>query len=331
MAHELEKRNGKYQTFYAGEKPWHGLGQAVDSEVTAAEAIRLAGLDWKAEKQDIMTCGENHTIIDTHKAVIRIDDQKFLGIVGTTYEIIQNIEAFDILDALVGEGLAMYNCAGSLFEGKRIFITCKLPGNIQIGPDKIDKYLVLATSHDGSLSLHMKWTPIRVVCNNTLSAAFSIRGNKVRTDTVSIRHTLNYKSRVNEARELLGLTDVYYKRLEETCDQLFNTPMADSEFVEFTKKLYEPTLKDDQGNLKASTRCENKRNEAFELFHTGIGMQDILNTKWAAYNAITEQVDHHRNYTDSKLGGNQFDSRMTSTIWGDAANVKKKALDLLTV
>jgi len=342
MSHELElNENGEARMFYAGELPWHKLGTKVEKEVTAEAAIKLAGLDWVVEKRDIFTQG-NVCIDDipvvgqkigTHKAIVRTEDESILGVVGNSYEPIQNSEAFGFLDALVGEGLAMFHTAGSLFDGKRIFITCKLPNSIQVGPDQVDKYLALATSHDGSLSLHIKWTPIRVVCWNTMSAAFNIFGGKVHAqDVVSVRHTANYKDNIQEARRLLNLTDVYYQRVEACFNQLIKTPISDTGFQQFTDKLYEPTIEDENGNKTASKYCEKKREQARELFHLGIGnnVQDVKGTRWAALNAITEQVDHHRNYYTSTYGGNENDAKMNSVIWGSGATTKKRALELLT-
>ncbi|RLC38848.1 hypothetical protein DRH27_01310 [Candidatus Falkowbacteria bacterium] len=331
MSHELEmNERGEAKMFYAGQTPWHGLGTAVETEITAGAAIRMAQLDWIAEKQKIMTVGGSP--VDTHRAVVRKEDGRLLGVVGQNYEVIQNVEAFDFMDALVGEGLAMYHTAGSLYDGKRIFICCKMPSHIEVGPDKIDKYLVLATAHDGSLAVSVKWTPIRVVCNNTLSAAFSMYGNKKPQDCVSIRHTKNYKERISEAREVLGLTELYYERLEATCQKLFETPMITTEFKAFAKELLPDNKKDKEtSKLIAAPVTVNKRNEMLELFKNGTGIKGtaVANTRWAAYNAVTEYADHKGTVrvADTSDYGN---ARMKSIVWGSGSTLKKKALALLS-
>lgn len=342
MSHELEIINGQASMMYAGREPWHGLGVRVEKEVTADAALKLSGLDWQVVKKEI--CTKGNAEVDGIKVVgqnvpgfmatVRASDNKVLGVVSDNYQVIQNEEAFNILDTLVGEGLAMFHTAGSIFGGKRVFVTCKLPGEINVGPDKVNKYLALATSHDGSMSLHIKWTPIRVVCWNTMSAAFRIRGGRVQaTDSVSIRHSPNYESRIKEIREILGLTDVYYSRVEETFQKLIETPMSEYELKQFGEVLYQPTQEDEQGNPVVTQYTTNKRDELLSLFVHGVGNDtaDVKNTRWAALNAVTEQIDHHRNYWPSKRGGNSNDSRMDSVIWGTGAAIKKRALNLLEV
>ena len=334
MSHELEiNEEGKARMFYAGQAPWHGLGKSVEREVTAAEAIKLAGLDWTVGSRPLWRGTNDETNhfekVDTFKAIVRNMDEKFYGVVGEGYKIIQNEEAFQLLDVLVGEGLAMFHTAGSMFGGRKIFITCKLPDSIHIGPDQVDKYLTLCTGHDGSLSLHIKWTAIRTVCWNTCSAAFNIRGGKVAAqDTITIKHTENWKSRVSEVREALNLTNLYYSRLDECFNQLIETPMDDAEYVSFSKEMYPDVERE---GLKPIDRTKTRRAIA-NLFWYGVGQEhpDVKNTRWAAYNSISEYIDHERTYGSSK-SGTVLDSRMNSIIWGQGAAVKKRALDLLSV
>lgn len=342
MSHELEiMENGKASMFYAGDLPWHRLGTRVETEITASKALEAANLNWKVEKRDLYIKGKNEVdgipVIGKkagdNMAVVRTSDEKILGVVGSKYQPIQNEEAFSFLDGLVGEGLAMFHTAGSLFGGKRIFITCKLPDSVQVGPDKVEKYLALATSHDGSQSMHVKWTPIRVVCWNTMSAAFRIYKNRVTcTDVVTIKHTKGFKNKISEARRILNLTDIYYKRVEETFNKLIQTDMSEYEMKQFSEVLYEPTMENEDGEKITSSYTENKRIELNNLFHIGIGNDnpDVKNTRWAALNAVTEQIDHCRNYRPSVMGGNENDARMVSTIWGNGSLIKKRALELLT-
>lgn len=336
---------------YAGKTPWHGLGTPVEKEVTSEAAIRLGGLDWDVEKRPIylgkegvpmkcLSCGEKATVtalgqkLETHVATVRAEDNKLLGVVGDTYELIQNKDAFGFLDGLVGEGLAMYHACGSLYDGRRVFITCRLPDSLHIGPDQIDKYLVACTSHDGSLALHIKWTPIRVICWNTLSAAFNIHGGRVKaTDCVSVRHTLNYRERITQAREVLNLTDLYYERLEECFQRLIKTPCTTKQFKNFSLKLWpDRAIKDDDEKKRTNKRREDVRKKIQELFVAGAGnsQKDVRGTRWAAYNAVTEFVDHHKKVLVRK-DRDEADVRMQSIVWGNGSHIKQRALQLLTV
>lgn len=318
---------------YAGKAPWHGLGTPVETEVTAGAALKLAGLDWTVEKRALFTRGRADIDgipvigepINSHCAVVRTTDDRILGVVGHSYEPIQNEEAFAFLDALVGEGLAMFHTAGSLFGGRRIFVCCKLPDAIQVGPDQVDKYLVAVSGHDRTMAFTVKWSPIRVVCWNTASAAFGIRDDKVTaTDCVSIWHTRNWRKHAAQAREVLHLTDLYYGRVEECFQRLVATPFRDSDFTTFAKKLL-PDGKRDDGTPIDRTKV---RDTLKYLFRQGIGQDhpDVRNTRWAAYNAVTEYVDHVR-------GNNagEADGRMRSVMWGNGAQLKKRALDMLSV
>lgn len=337
MAHELEiKKDGSASMFYAGQAPWHGLGVQVEKELTAFSALRMAQLDWTVEKRKVFfSAGKAMQEIEDKKAIVRLEDEKILGVVTNAYEPIQNKDAFEFLDGLVGEGLAMFHTAGSLFGGKRIFISCKLPNSFKIGPDKIDKYLVAMTSHDGSTAFHIKWTPIRVVCNNTLSAAFKMNNGKVSavSDAVSVYHTKNYKDNMTQARQVLDLTNGYYDRIEECFNKLIEAPMDSKDFQKFTKRLMpkpQESAEKDAAAFKANiTMWENRQAELLKTFETGIGLKvkGVAGTKWAAYNAVTEYVDHHKNYTGRKNTAEE--SRMNSIVWGYGAETKKEALALL--
>jgi phage/plasmid-like protein (TIGR03299 family) len=307
------------------------LGTAVEKEVTSTAALKLAGLDWQVEKRPIYAdngIGEPSIPVTSHEAVFRTEDNRFLGVVGKGYELIQNEDAFAFLDALVGEGLAMFHTAGSIFGGRRVFISCKMPSSIQVGPDQVDKYLTLCTGHDGSMAMHVKWTPIRVVCWNTMSAAFNIYGGKVHaTDCVTIRHTKNYKEKIDEARRLLNLTEVYYKRLDECFQRLIETPMSNIEFVNFSKKMYPDEKKEDTDKILDRKK---QREDLMHLFSNGIGnnAKGVKCTRWAALNAVTEYIDHEKKYWEGK-NSTVSDSRMNSIVWGAGSSVKKRALELL--
>lgn len=338
MAHELERReDGSARMMYAGKAPWHGLGTKVEKEVTAEAAIRLAGLDWEVEKRPIYIAGTNEVDgikvigneVPDRFAVVRKEDDRVLGVVGSAYTPIQNVEAFAFLDSLVGEGLAMYHTAGSIFGGRKVFITCKLPDSIEIGPDQVDKYLALATAHDGSMMMHVKWTPIRVVCWNTMSAAFQIdRGTgKARAqDSVSILYRGNYKDYIAEAREMLNLTNFYYSRLEDCFNRLRETKIRECDWTRFANRLIPDEPKP---NGKVVDRSK-LREQLTHLYHHGIGNEhpDVKGTKWAAYSAVTEFVDHTKNYGDGDKGSAE-DYRMNAIVWGNGSAVKKKALEML--
>ena len=152
---------------YVREKPWHGLGTQVEEAPTSAEALRMAGLDWNVVQRNIQVCGGAK--IQNYKANIRDSDGTVLGVVTDRYKIVQNAEAFEFTDSLIG-GEVRYETAGSLNGGRKIWLLAKLPETEIVG-DKTEPYLCFTNTHDGSGAIRVCMTPIRVVCNNTLNLA----------------------------------------------------------------------------------------------------------------------------------------------------------------
>src|SRR5690606_31902054 len=189
MAHHINfnEQTGKHSFFSVKEKAWHGLGQIVEDYPTSAEAIKYAGLDYTVKKRYLFTYGDDtspetedndcvmewRVDVPEHFATVRTDTDEVLGVVGKDYEIVQNTEAFHFFDDLVGgNGGIKYETAGALGKGEKVFITAKLPDVLRVGKDDlIEQYLLLTTSHDGYGCIKAAFTPIRVVCNNTLNAA----------------------------------------------------------------------------------------------------------------------------------------------------------------
>jgi phage/plasmid-like protein (TIGR03299 family) len=154
--------------FSVREKPWNGLGVSVMSAPTSSEALKLAGLDWNVVQEPIYT--EYNEKVEGYKANVRDFDRKVLGVVSDRYKVVQNVEAFSFTDELLGKGVR-YETAGSLAEGKKIWLLARLPREYIIAGERISPYLVFSNTHDGSGSVKVAITPIRVVCNNTLNLA----------------------------------------------------------------------------------------------------------------------------------------------------------------
>lgn len=198
--------------FYVRETPWHGQGIRVEEAPTSADAIRLAGLDWRVEQRPLFL--EDGTKIEGNFANVRSSDNKPLGIVGNKYKIVQNSDAFEFTDALLGEGVR-YETAGSLKDGKVIWLLAKMPETVEILGDKVEPYMVFTNTHDGSGAVRVCMTPIRVVCNNTLNMALN-RAKRV----WSARHTGSITNRLDDARETLQFAKQYMDATKETFEEL---------------------------------------------------------------------------------------------------------------
>ena len=198
---------------------WHNMGTVVKESPTSEGAIRLAGLDWKVEQKPIYLA--DGTPINGNYANVRSSDGKPLGIVGDRYKVVQNIDAFAFTDALLGEGVK-YETAGSLKEGKIVWLLAKMPEPFDLLGDKVDPYLVFTNTHDGSGAVRVTLTNVRIVCWNTLNAA--MRGAK---RVWSARHTGSVTSRLDDARETLQRANNYIKATQETFEELYKIKLND--------------------------------------------------------------------------------------------------------
>lgn len=304
---------------YVGEVPWHGLGTALSKPATAAEAIKAASLDWTVNKAPLhYTVGQRLWPVPDQFAVVRSDspDGKplpVLGIVGRNYTPLQNRDAFSWFDGIVGEGAAIYHTAGALGDGERVWILAKLPGEIRVvGDDIADKFLLLSNSHDGSATVQVKFTPIRVVCQNTLTMA--LRSGP----TVRIAHTRDLKQRMISARMKLGIIQKEFGRLEEGFRRMAKVQVTGDRLAKYLE-LVLPAPADEE-NTRAIRRVELARAKTAALFETGRGnsLPQVRGSLWAAYNAVTEFVDHCQPA--------RSDERRLDSIWfGDGYLTKARA------
>ena len=211
--------------FSVRETPWHGLGRIVMEAPASREALELAGLDWQVESRNIYS--GNGAVISGYRANVRSTDDAVLGVVSDRYRIVQNEEAFQFTDDLLGEGVT-YETAGSLQGGKKVWMLAKLPEKYIIAGDEVTPYLVFFNSHDGSSGVKVAMTPVRVVCQNTLNLAL---GSAKRIWTA--KHTENVLLRVQDARETLQLANSYMAELGKGIYDLTNIKLSDRKVQEF--------------------------------------------------------------------------------------------------
>lgn len=302
---------------YAGQVPWHGIGTAVQGEVTAEAALNLAGLDWRVELAPVFTgTGIVQTLVERARATVRRTDGRVLGIVGERYVPVQNGEAFAFLDEIVGAGQAIYHTAGALDGGRKIWLLAKLPGDMCVGAtgDVVERYLLLINSHDGSSALRMLVTPIRVVCQNTLTLAL----REGHGEGIAIKHTTSATARIGEARRVLGLANAYYEEFGSEVRRLAGAAYSDEQMI----VLAETLLPGVPGEV--STRTKNLRNQVVALFHEGLGHDRIAGTAWAALNAVAEFSDHVRTVRAGDLAI-KAEKRLASAWLGSGAAFKRLA------
>ncbi len=219
--------------FYVREKPWHGLGVEVKEVPTSADALVYAGLDWEVMQENVYT--EGGILVPGYRVNLRSTDNAALGIVSDRYKVVQNEDAFQFTDDLLGEGVT-YETAGALQGGRKVWMLARMPHRYIIAGDEIAPYLVVMNSHDGSSGIKVAMTPIRVVCQNTLNLALN-SAKRIWTT----KHTENVMSRVHEARETLLLAEAYMSELGRGIDCLSQIKLTDKKVMEFMQEFFPVT------------------------------------------------------------------------------------------
>lgn len=329
MGHQINfnQKTGKDSFMSVKEKAWHGLGQIIDRYPTSSEAIQHAGLDYIVEKRPLFTYDTANHLGETSDdiiipelkvpnffATVRADTEQVLGVVGNDYEVVQNRDAFSFFDAIVGGGDGiLYETAGALGNGERVFITAKLPDYIRVGAkDWIEQYLFLTTSHDGLGSITAAFTPIRIVCNNTLNAAM-----RNHSGAIKIRHTASANERLKQAHTLMGISRSLSGEMEGLFNQWANVRITDAEVKKLIQIAMAPN-KEVLENLEAgktellSTHYTNIVDNVVEyaLASTTQQMDTTAGTVFGAYNAVTGYFQNVRSFKSDEA---KFKSIMDGT------------------
>ncbi len=267
--------------FSVREKPWHGLGKIVMEAPTSKDALRLAGLDWNVVQEPIYT--EFNEVVEGYKANVRDSDRKVLGVVSDRYKVVQNADAFSFTDELLGKGVR-YETAGSLQEGKKVWLLARLPREYIIGGERISPYLVFSNTHDGSGSVKVAVTPVRVVCNNTLNLALDTASR-----SFSMVHTGNIQDKIQEAKDTLFMAESYMDCLGAEFEQLRRQKMTDAQVKEFIELLL-PIEKD-------STQIQSKnmlrlREDMRKRYYDAPDLQKVGNNAYRFINAVSDFATH---------------------------------------
>lgn len=258
--------------------PWHGLGVEIDHAMNSKEALELAGLDWTVRSETVYASGFT---LPGYRANMRDSDNAFLGMVGDRYQIVQNKEAFDFTDALVGEGCT-YETAGSLDGGKRVWMLARMP-RTQILGDDIDPFVCFTNSFNGFSTIKAVSTPVRVVCQNTLNLAVN---NASRS--WSTKHVGNIQSKLEEARETLKLQKQYMEQLNETAERLADTKVTEEDVVNVLNALY-PVKEEDTDRRKQNV---NEIKDNFMVCMLAPDIAKFKGTAWGMVNAASDFATH---------------------------------------
>lgn len=283
--------------FYTREKPWHGLGVRVEESPTSEDAIVAAGLDWIVEKKPIFDANGNQ--INNYFANTRNTDQSVLGIVSGRYEIIQNKDAFSFTDSLVDEGLT-YECAGSLRDGKQIFLLAHMPQTKILG-EALEPYICFTNTFDGSGAVQCICTPTRIVCMNTLNFALKTAKRKWST-----KHIGDIQSKLYEARMTLGLANQYIENLQIEAERLASVKVSDEQVEAMLDLIY--PIKDGDSDIRKK-RVERLKDGFFTCLQAP-DIKQYKNTAYAVAMAATDYADHSEPFRKTA----NFESNRWATI-----------------
>ena len=288
-----------------GEVPWHGIGAVLDGVPSSDEAIKEACLTWAVEQTPVYVADNRAEAIPGFVANVRSDTKEVLGIVSERYKVAQNKDVFTFADDLIGNGRVKctYETAGSLFNGRRVFMLVNMPKG-RIVEDEYQPYLCLSNAHDGSACLQVFLTGIRIVCNNTLTAALNTAKRKI-----SIRHLSMMEQRKDEAVKTMGAASKYFHDLEVFASQLAGKKVSIGKVLD---RLFpassEMTKRQLQSNREVKELIKNILKKKDDL-------QNFKNTAWGAYSAI---ADYRSNAQPKRQTKTYADTKMATFLDGDS-------------
>ena len=307
MAHLVESM------MYVGDTPWHGLGTAIpeDKKISVREAIVAAKLNWQVNLRHVFTDhpkGGKLGILDQY-AVYRTSDDAFLGMVGPDYVPLQNEQALGWFQPFLDAKEATLETAGSLKGGRQVWALAKIrDGNMDVSNnDPVSHYILLSNAHDGSVAVRVGFTPIRVVCNNTLTLAIGSKASQL----LKVRHSRNLHVNLELIRETMKVARHEFSATVEQYRQLHRRGIDVAGLEKYVRVVF--SLPEDKGGTELIPNI-------IYLFERGRGNQEAGRTYWGAYNAVTEYLNYFR--------GRSQDNTLSSLWFGESTNVNRQALNV---
>jgi phage/plasmid-like protein (TIGR03299 family) len=334
MSHEFDSG------LFVGESAWHGLGVVVDKPpATTAEAIALAGMNWSVNESPVITIGESDSapgLVDGWKVLKRSDNGSVLNVCRDTWTPVQNLEAFQWFDPIIQDQDATLSAAVSLQGGKRIALTAKITDETAevVNGDPIEAYLLLFNSHDGTLSLGVKFTNIRVVCSNTLN--MNLRGTQIgstREDgmiwndkAARIRHTKSIHANLDAVRDAIDVSRRSFRYTIDEYRAMSQVSLTTELFQKYLTNVFQKDLigTDNKPKLVTDLRHYDRLVENFESGR-GADQIGVRGTLWGAYNAVTEWTSHQRGNTAESDDTEAARNRLNSLWFGTSANINEMA------
>ena len=313
MAHELEMIGDKASMAYTGDLPWHGLGTKVSNDLTPDQMLKAAGLDWTVDPINLFANVGDKEIPTGHRALVRSSDQKVIDVVTDDWNPCQNSEAFEFFNDFVAAGDMEMHTAGSLKDGKIVWALAKVADSFELfgGRDKVDAYLHFTNPHQYGQSIDVRFTPIRVVCNNTLTLSLNMKSKNM----VKVSHRREFDG--DTVKETLGVAKHKLEQYKEMAMYLSQKRFTNESIVDYFGRVF-PVLTQKEKARKDLSKSATYALE--EALFTQPGAELGEGTWWQAFNTVTYMTDH--------IIGRSVDSRLTSAWYGANKNLKTKALEL---
>ena len=309
MAHQVETMA------YAGELPWHGLGVPVSNDLTPAQMMQKAGVDWTVQECESFVDFNGERISTGQKALVRSTDGRVLTNVGKDWNPVQNEQAFEFFSEYVFAGDMEMHTAGSLKDGQMVWALAKVKESFDLfGGDQVESYLLFSNPHQYGKSIDVRFTPIRVVCNNTLSLSLSMQAER----QVKVGHRVEFNP--GEVKEALGIASEKLATYREMAEYLGSKRFSMDKLIEYYNTVY-PRTSDKRvqdKKLSVDTLSRNAK-QCLDVLETQPGAEFAEGSWWQAYNSVTFVTDH--------VQGRNADNRMYSAWFGGNQTRKKNALE----
>jgi len=316
MAHEISvTEDGVEEAAYANDPAWHGLGTVVRGATDSKTMITAAHLDWRVDLVPLKTeCG---LAVPDKFATVRNEPRAILGVVGDRYRPVQNSEAFEFLDNLTMDGVMRYESAGALYGGRVVWVLARMPSvDVAADGDKMLRFVLFKTSHDGRSKVTAIPTSVRVVCANTLAVAMSGHSGE------GFVHSGDVKKKLEQARRYVSQFDRAFDLFRDKAQVLATRRYTTSQAVDYLEKLF-PTPDEDGAALNARQRRVAAIRGA--LVNRSNTLESVCGTWWSLLNAVTETVDHDDKVRKTR---EQREHKFLSVVEGVGADLKQRALDV---
>lgn len=312
MSHELEFVDGQAQMAYAGDVPWHGHGTRVSPDLTPIQMLEAAGLNWTVDPVELFAEVNGKKVRTRHSALVRSSDDKVLDVISNDWKPCQNEDAFQFFNDFVAAGDMEMHTAGSLKGGTIIWALAAVKESFELfgGKDRVDAYLHFTNPHQYGSSIDVRFTPIRVVCNNTLTLSLGMKSK----NSVQVSHRREFNP--DEVKEALGVAKEKLAKYKEMAEYLSQRRYTEESITDYFKRVFPILTKDEdkKDDLSKSATL------ALDVLDNQPGAEFGAGTWWNGFNAVTYMTDH--------LIGRTADTRLTSAWYGANKSLKTRALEL---